>query len=70
MIEPTVILGVLRITPPWVGSEHNFSWESWKRKVFSNSGLNVPDFVWEGNVFSTFAGTLNGLHFEEPPFTQ
>lgn len=70
MIEPTVLPGVLRITPPSVGGERNFSRESWNRKVFFDAGLNLPDFVWEGHVFSAFAGTLNGLHFEEPPFTQ
>ncbi len=43
--------------------------ETWSRKAFAEAGIDV-DFVQDNSSFSTFAGTLRGLHFQRPPMAQ
>lgn len=43
--------------------------ETWNRKVLSDAGIEV-DFVQDNASFSVHAGSIRGLHFQEPPMVQ
>lgn len=43
--------------------------ESWNRDVFAQVGMNF-DFAQDNHSFSGPKGTLRGLHYQSPPFSQ
>jgi dTDP-4-dehydrorhamnose 3,5-epimerase len=43
--------------------------ESWNRRAFAGAGI-VCDFVQDNYVWSSAKGTVRGLHFQAPPYTQ
>jgi dTDP-4-dehydrorhamnose 3,5-epimerase len=69
-IEETLLPGVLILTPKRHGDARGFFSESWNRKILSETGVNLPEFVQDNHSFSTAVNTLRGLHFQSPPHAQ
>ena len=59
---PTRIRDVIIIKPVVHGDHRGFFMESWKKKQFTESGIDV-EFVQDNHSLST-QGTLRGLHYQ------
>lgn len=68
-ITPLAIADVLLITPKRHGDARGWFSETWSRRAFAESGLEI-DFVQDNQAFSAKAGTLRGLHFQQAPHPQ
>ena len=68
-VTRTEIPGVLLIRPKVFGDHRGFFSETYSRRRFEDSGLDV-DFVQDNHAFSAQAGVLRGLHFQSPPMAQ
>lgn len=60
---------VLLIVPRRFADGRGYFVETWNRKAFANSTLEV-DFVQDNESFNRHAGTVRGLHFQKPPSAQ
>ena len=60
----TSLPGVLLITPEVFGDARGCFFETWNRRRFAESGLDI-DFV-QDNVSFSRRGILRGLHFQNP----
>jgi dTDP-4-dehydrorhamnose 3,5-epimerase len=68
-IEETAIPDVKIITPPRFGDVRGFFSEVYSRKAFEESGIFM-NFVQDNHSLSGPRGTIRGLHFQSPPFSQ
>lgn len=68
-IEETKLPGILIIKPDRKGDTRGFFSESYSAKTFSEHGLHTV-FVQDNHSLSEHAGTVRGLHFQEPPHAQ
>ena len=66
--EEQRIPGVFVITPQVLGDSRGYFAETFKAPDFAEHGIPV-NFVQDNESFSC-QGTLRGLHFQKPPFTQ
>jgi dTDP-4-dehydrorhamnose 3,5-epimerase len=68
-IEPTAIPAVKLLSARKFADARGFVSEVYKRDALEAAGLFL-DFVQENHLFSARVGTVRGLHFQVPPFTQ
>jgi len=64
----TSLPGVLLITPEVFGDARGCFFETWNRRRFAESGLDI-DFV-QDNVSFSRRGILRGLHFQTAPYAE
>jgi dTDP-4-dehydrorhamnose 3,5-epimerase len=57
------------IKPQVFGDHRGFFLESYSKKKFEEAGITA-DFVQDNHSRSEKKGTLRGLHFQSPPYTQ
>jgi dTDP-4-dehydrorhamnose 3,5-epimerase len=67
-VEPTVLPGVLLITPRVFSDPRGFFFESYNLETFRGHGINTV-FV-QDNHSKSARGTLRGLHFQIEPAAQ
>lgn len=65
----TGLEGAWLIVPPVFEDERGFFLESYSKEVFAKHGIDA-DFKQENHSRSLKKGTLRGLHFQKPPYTQ
>jgi len=68
-ITDLALPGVKRITPARHGDHRGFFTEVWHQGRLAAHGIDTV-FVQDNQSFSTQAGTLRGLHFQESPMAQ
>jgi dTDP-4-dehydrorhamnose 3,5-epimerase len=68
-IQETDLSGVLLLTPQRHGDARGFFSESWNKKLLQEHGVDI-DFVQDNHSLSEQVGTVRGLHFQTPPYTQ
>ena len=68
-IEPTLLAGVLILTPKVFRDSRDSFCESWSRATLARLGLAL-DFVQDNQSLSLATGTLRGLHYQAPPHAQ
>ncbi len=61
--------GVLEIVPRKLGDHRGFFSETYNFRTFQAAGIDTR-FVQDNHSFSAAAGTLRGLHFQNPPMAQ
>jgi dTDP-4-dehydrorhamnose 3,5-epimerase len=61
--------GVREIVPKKFGDHRGFFSETYNARTFEKAGINAG-FVQDNHSFSAAAGTLRGLHFQNPPMAQ
>ncbi|WP_422039316.1 dTDP-4-dehydrorhamnose 3,5-epimerase [Roseibium sp.] len=69
IVEKTGLSGVLLITPKRFGDDRGFFSESWSKRAFADTGINI-EFVQDNHSLSATTGTVRGLHFQAPPHAQ
>ncbi|MCC9071712.1 dTDP-4-dehydrorhamnose 3,5-epimerase [Flavobacterium sp. F-65] len=67
-IVETFIKDLIIIEPTVFGDERGYFFESYNKTKFKDLGIDI-DFVQDNQSFSK-KGTLRGLHYQNPPFTQ
>ena len=67
-IIKTRMQGLLVIKPNIFEDERGYFFESWSKKSYKNTGLDL-DFVQDNQSLSQ-KGVLRGLHSQNPPFAQ
>ena len=67
--RPTALDGVIVIELDRIEDDRGFFARSWCRRELAERGIDV-EFVQENVGFSISAGTMRGLHFQEPPFSE
>lgn len=67
-IEHTFIKDLVVLTPVVFEDERGYFFEAYNKSKFSNLGIDI-DFVQDNQSFSK-KGTLRGLHFQNPPYSQ
>jgi len=60
----------LLITPRRIADERGFFSETWNRSALAARGVQLPEFVQDNHSLSHEAGTVRGLHYQEPPHAQ
>ncbi len=60
---------VIEITTARFGDHRGWFSEVYKRDTFESEGIAI-DWVQDNQSFSAQAGTVRGLHFQAPPFSQ
>ena len=68
-VEPTLLPGVMILTPRRFGDARGYFSESWNLRAMRAAGLDL-DFVQDNHSLSRVAGTLRGQHFQSPPHAQ
>ena len=68
-VIPTAIPDVRVVRTKKFADHRGFFSETYNRKAFADAGITV-DFVQDNHSRSVRRGTLRGLHFQIPPFTQ
>jgi dTDP-4-dehydrorhamnose 3,5-epimerase len=61
--------GAWLIKPQVFGDNRGFFLESYSKKIFAEHGI-ADEFVQDNHSKSEKKGTLRGLHFQNPPYTQ
>jgi len=69
-LSKTNLEGVYVVSPRRFTDPRGFFSECWNKKVLSDAGLDLPEFVQDNHSLSHKAGTLRGLHFQAPPHAQ
>lgn len=69
IVEPCEIADVLLIKPRQFRDDRGFFSEVYSKRTMSAAGLDM-EFVQDNHSYSAHAGTIRGLHFQKPPFTQ
>ena len=67
--SPTTLPGVMLIELDKRGDDRGFFARTWCREEFEKHGLNA-DVVQINTGFSPKAGTLRGLHWQDPPHAE
>ncbi|TCU17543.1 dTDP-4-dehydrorhamnose 3,5-epimerase [Rhizobium sullae] len=68
-LETTAIDGIVAITPPRFGDHRGYFSEVFKDAWFRENVADVA-FVQDNESMSAQPGTVRGLHFQMPPFSQ
>lgn len=68
-VHPFDIGGVLLIEPRRFRDRRGFFAETYNAAELANQGVEIG-FVQDAQILSTAAGTVRGLHFQNPPFAQ
>lgn len=68
-ITPLALPEVKVIRLRKIADNRGFFSETYNRKVFNHHGIDA-EFVQDNHSYSALAGTVRGLHFQIPPFTQ
>lgn len=68
-IEETSLEGVRLLTPKRFADSRGFFAETYAANVLADAGM-VADFVQDNHSLSAQAGTVRGLHFQNPPYGQ
>ncbi len=68
-IEQTPLPGVVILTPTRHDDQRGFFSEIWNRNQLKEAGIDT-DFVQDNYSLSYRAGTIRGLHFQNPPHAQ
>jgi dTDP-4-dehydrorhamnose 3,5-epimerase len=68
-VEQTPIPGLLVITPDRFGDDRGFFAEVYRRDKLAAYGVTT-EFVQDNHSLSIHAGTVRGLHFQNPPCAQ
>ncbi len=68
-IETLAIPDVKIIRPKKHGDARGFFSETYSQKALSSAGIDLT-FVQDNHAFSAAKGTVRGLHFQTPPFSQ
>ncbi|MBV8978157.1 MAG: dTDP-4-dehydrorhamnose 3,5-epimerase [Alphaproteobacteria bacterium] len=63
------VVGPVLITPKRLSDARGFFSETYSKRSFAEAGIDL-DFVQDNHSLSADAGTVRGLHFQEPPFAQ
>ncbi|MCA9321395.1 MAG: dTDP-4-dehydrorhamnose 3,5-epimerase [Planctomycetes bacterium] len=66
---PTDIPDVILVRPRRFEDERGFFSEVWKQEAFRSAGIDVA-WVQDNHSLSRPRGTLRGLHYQLPPFSQ
>ncbi|POY38087.1 dTDP-4-dehydrorhamnose 3,5-epimerase [Flavobacterium alvei] len=67
-IELTFIKDLVVLTPTVFEDERGYFFESYNKSKFASLGIHI-DFVQDNQSFSK-RGTLRGLHYQNPPYSQ
>ena len=67
-LEPTFIKDLVVLTPTVFEDERGYFFEGYNKSKFSDLGIQI-DFVQDNQSFSK-RGTLRGLHYQNPPYSQ
>lgn len=67
-IEETFIKDLVIVKPTIFEDERGYFFESYNKSKFKDLGIDI-DFVQDNQSFSK-KGTLRGLHYQNPPFSQ
>ena len=65
----TAIPDVKILTPEKFGDRRGFFSETYRKRTLDEAGIKL-EFVQENDSLSGPTGTIRGLHFQTPPFTQ
>ena len=68
-IQRLSIPDVLVIKPRKFGDHRGFFSETYNKRAFVQAGIDI-DFVQDNHSLSAEVGTVRGLHFQTPPFSQ
>jgi len=68
-VRPLRIPEVLEIKPRKFGDDRGFFSETFNRDRLGQNGVDL-DWMQDNQSYSAEAGTLRGLHYQEPPFAQ
>lgn len=68
-VESLAIPDVKILRPQRHGDARGFFSETWSRQALAAAGIAI-DFVQDNHAYSAAPGTVRGLHFQTPPFTQ
>jgi dTDP-4-dehydrorhamnose 3,5-epimerase len=68
-VETLAIPDVKIIRPKKHGDTRGFFSETYSQKALSSAGIDLT-FVQDNHAFSAAKGTVRGLHFQTPPFSQ
>jgi dTDP-4-dehydrorhamnose 3,5-epimerase len=68
-VETLAIPDVKIIRPKKHGDARGFFSETFSQKALSTAGIDLT-FVQDNHAFSAAKGTVRGLHFQTPPFSQ
>ncbi len=68
-VKETSLPGVLLLEPKRFEDARGFFSEVWNKETLARGGIDV-DFVQDNQSVSTLAGTVRGLHYQEPPYAQ
>jgi dTDP-4-dehydrorhamnose 3,5-epimerase len=69
IVEPTVLAGVLLVTPPRFLDGRGFFSETWNERRFAEASIPGP-FVQDNHVRSSERGVVRGLHLQLAPNAQ
>ena len=70
IVETTKLLDVFVLTPKRYYDSRGFFSESWNQRALLHAGCVLPAFVQDNHSFSIDPGTVRGLHFQSPPWSQ
>lgn len=68
ILEPTFIKDLVVLTPTVFEDERGYFFEGYNKSKLSDLGIQI-DFVQDNQSFSK-KGTLRGLHYQNPPYSQ
>jgi dTDP-4-dehydrorhamnose 3,5-epimerase len=68
-VTPLAIADVCLIAPKRFQDARGYFCETYQRDTFAAAGITV-DFVQDNESLSVSTGTVRGLHYQAPPFTQ
>lgn len=68
-IIETKLTGCKILIPKKFGDNRGYFSESWNQITLASMGVDV-DFVQDNHSFSADKGTVRGLHYQSPPYTQ
>jgi len=68
-VEPLAIPEVKLVTLKKFGDHRGFFVETYSRRVLAEGGVDI-EFVQDNHSLSATSGTIRGLHYQLPPFSQ
>jgi dTDP-4-dehydrorhamnose 3,5-epimerase len=69
MIKPLMLEGAFHLTPPRFTDPRGWFSETWSAQRLADAGIPTH-FIQDNMSHSVSRGTLRGLHFQYPPYTQ
>lgn len=68
-IDQSSLPGVVVLRPCRFGDDRGWFSETWNRAALEKAGIDL-DFVQDNHSRSAESGTLRGLHYQSPPYSQ